>query len=279
VRPMNANSEVREFLMSRRANVTPEQAGLGGDGDRRVPGLRREEVAMLADVSVDYYTRLERGNIAGASAAVLEAVARALQLNDVERAHLLDLAGVTPRKRPDVEAAVRPSVQRILDSMAVPAIVVNVSQDIVASNLLGRALFAPQFDVERPNFARFIFLDSRARDFFDDWELACSLNAAMLRYQAGRDPLNEELTAIIGELSTRSPQFRQHWAQRDVHEHRSGIKIYNHPEFGSMEIAYEVFDLPGEPGLSIQSYTAEDGSPSAAKLALLASWATTLEAD
>ncbi|RXZ70752.1 helix-turn-helix transcriptional regulator [Agromyces albus] len=280
---MNTNDDVREFLMSRRANVTPEQAGLPDfGGERRVAGLRREEVAMLAGVSLDYYTRLERGKIHGASESVLNAIATALHLDDVERAHLFDLARAVPptpatRRPPTSPRTIRPSVQRVLDHMAVPAVVYNARQDLVASNLLGRALFAPHFEADPPNNARFIFLDSRARDYYDDWPLACSLTAAMLRYEAGRDPLNSDLTALIGELSTRSPQFRKNWAEQDVHEHRTGTKIYRHPAIGPLELHYDVFEMPGEPGLSIGTYTAEAGTAAADGLTLLATWATTQE--
>lgn len=275
---MSRKDDVREFLISRRAHVTPEQAGIevGGE-DRRVPGLRREEVAMLAGVSPDYYTRLERGNLRGASDSVLEAVARALRLDDVEREHLFDLARPAPARRktarPAAPTSVRPSVQRVLDSMTAPAIVVNAQQDVVAANALGRALFAPHLDSERPNLARFIFLDERARDFYVDWPLACSLTAAMLRFEAGRDPLNDALTALVGELATRSPQFRNDWAQRDVHEHRTGEKTYRHPEVGELDLAYDVFDLPGEPGLSMCTFTAAASSVTAERLALLGAWA------
>ncbi len=281
---MAAEDEVREFLMARRAAITPEQAGMPGGGDRRVAGLRREEVALLAGVSLDYYTRLERGRISGASDAVLDAIADALRMTDVERSHLHDLARrlpATPAGRAHATRAgsgeLRVSVQRLLDQMHAPAVVYNARQDLIASNLLGRALFAPLFDSPRPNMARFIFLDSRAQDFYDDWPLACSLTAAMLRYQAGRDPLNADLTSLIGELATRSAEFRRHWAQQDVHEHRTGTKVYRHPDVGAMELSYDVLELPGEPGLSIGTYTAAPGTPSAERLSLLASIAATTE--
>lgn len=281
---MSRSSEVRDFLMARRAAVTPEEAGMPGGGDRRVPGLRREEVALLAGVSLDYYTRLERGRIQGASGSVLDAIADALRMTDVERAHLHDLARGVPatpaaRARGAVQGRLRESVQRVLDNMTVPAVVYNAQQDLIASNLLGRALFAPHFDADRPNLARFIFLDSRAHDYYADWPLACSLTAAMLRYEAGRDPLNADLTALIGELATRSARFRQDWADQDVHEHRTGTKVYRHPEVGDLELSYDVFEMPGEPGLSIGTYTATPGSPSADKLALLASGAATALAE
>lgn len=279
---MSRKDEVREFLITRRAGITPTEVGLPAGEDRRVPGLRREEVAVLAGVSTDYYTKLERGKLRTASASVLAAIAEALCLDDVERTHLFDLFR-EPSETPKAPAtgnagtAMRKSAQRVLDGMSVPALVYGVTQDILGSNLLGRAMFAPLFDAERPNMARFIFLDSRAPDFYGDWDLACSLTAAMLRYEAGRDPLNAELTALIGELSTRSPQFRSHWAASDVHEHRTGRKTFHHPAVGAIEAAYDVLELPGQHGISIATYSAEPGSPSEERLALLASWAASQE--
>jgi transcriptional regulator with XRE-family HTH domain len=282
---MSTKAEVREFLVSRRANVTPQQAGIPDfGGDRRVPGLRREEVAMLAGVSLDYYTRLERGNIRGASESVLAAIARALQLNDAEREYLFDLARTAPaaaaRDRKPVARSVRTSVQRVLDNMTVPAIVHNSNQDLVAANLMGRALYAPHFDTDgTPNIARFIFLDSRARDYYVDWPKARRTAAAIMRLEAGRDPLNKELTALIGELSTRSPQFREDWAGHDVHEHRTGVKPFRHPEVGRITVAFDVFAMPGETGLQIVTYSPPPNTDSAEKFALLASWAATQEAE
>ncbi|MFB4262495.1 helix-turn-helix domain-containing protein [Nonomuraea sp. GTA35] len=279
---MNRKDEVREFLISRRAHVTPEEAGLPDyGGERRVPGLRREEVAMLAGVSVDYYIQLERGKIRNASESVLNAIARALRLDDVERAYLFDLARSAPppaaHGRRRARQSVRASVRRVLDNLAVPAVVVNAQQDLIAANLVGRALLAPHFEAGRPNLARFIFLDPRARDFYADWPLARSMTAAMLRLAAGRDPLDEDLTALVGELSTLSPQFRADWAEQDVHEHRTGRKVYRHPEVGEIDVTFDAFDLPGEPGLSVYAYSVEEGSPSADRFALLSSWAATRE--
>jgi transcriptional regulator with XRE-family HTH domain len=277
---MSSKDEVRAFLMSRRANITPSQTDLQDfGGQRRVPGLRRSEVAMLAGVSLDYYTRLERGNLRGASEHVLNALANALQLNELEREYLYGLARTataltaagTAQKKP----VVRESVQRILDSMSVPAVVWNRQHDLVASNLMGRALYSPQFESDSPNLARFIFLDPRAKDYYVDWPLARQMTAAMLRMEAGRDPLNAELTALIGELSTRSPEFRSNWAERDVHEHRTGRKLFKHPVVGVVDVTYDVFEMPGEKGLWIGIYSVEEGSESAEKFALLASWAAT----
>lgn len=278
---MSTKDEIRDFLTSRRANVTLAQVGLPDFGDeRRVPGLRREEVAQLAGVTVDYYTRLERGNIQGASDSVLNALARALQLTDVEREHLFALARpVSLRERQAPAKSVRPTLQRMLDSFTGPAVIYDVTQEIVAANVLGRALFSPLYESGRPNMARFAFLDSRAPEFYQDWLLVCSMTAATLRLEVGRDPLNEELTALIGELSTRSPQFRRDWADNDVHEHRTGTKGYRHPAVGELALQFDNLEAPGEPGLQILTYTAEPGSASAEKLVLLASWAASHDAE
>lgn len=279
---MSTKDDIREFLIAKRAGITPEQAGLpAGDSERRVPGLRREEVAVLAGMSPDYYTKLERGStkLRTASDSVLDSIARVLQLTDIEREHLYTLARGTaaPRRPAPVKDGLRASMQRVLDSMVVPALAYNTRQDVIATNLLGRAMFAPLFDDERPNLARFTFLDSRAEHFYADWSQACSLTAAMLRFHAGRDPLDAGLTALIGELSTRSPRFRQDWADQHVHEHRTGRKVYRHPEVGDLDVSFDVLEMPGEPGISITAYSAEDGSPAAEKFALLASWAASAE--
>jgi transcriptional regulator with XRE-family HTH domain len=217
VEVMDNRTEVREFLATRRAKITPDQAGVPLYGSRRrVPGLRREEVAQLAGVSTDYYTRLEKGNLSGASDSVLDAIARALQLDDAERAHLFDLARAArgsaarePRRR--AQPQVRPSIQRILDSMTTtPAFVRNRRLDVVAVNALGRALYAPVFDdPKRPaNLARFHFLDPRAVAFFPDWNAVANGTVALLRTEAGRDPYDRALTDLVGELATRSDAFR-----------------------------------------------------------------------
>lgn len=281
---MPANNEVREFLMSRRALITPAQAGLPTYGERRVPGLRREEVAILAGVSSDYYTRIERGNLKGASDEVLGAIARALQLTDVEREHLFDLAkrsriSTSTPPRPDT-SEVRASVQRVMDHMSVPAIATNAHCDIIAANAMGRAIYAPLFaTADTPNTARFIFLDSRAPQYYADWAEARYVVAAILRLEAGRNPLNTELTALIGELSTRSPQFREDWARHDVHEHRTGVKTFHHPEVGALSVTYDVFSLPGEPGLQITTYSPSGSAESEAAFVQLADFATSHEAE
>lgn len=279
---MANSSEVREFLASRRARITPEQAGLPSYGThRRVAGLRREEVALLAGVSVDYYTRLERGNLAGASESVLDAIARSLRLDDAERAHLFDLArtaNATPasRRRWSGPARVRPGVQRVLDAMTeAPAWVRNGRADILATNRLGAALYAPVLEdpVQPANTARFTFLSARAKEFYRDWDSTAHDMVAVLRSAAGRDPYDKALTDLIGELSTRSAEFRTRWAAHDVLFHRTGRKNLHHPVVGDMDLTYEAFELPAEPGLTMLVYTAEPDTASAEALGFLASWA------
>ena len=276
---MDWKKDVREFLVASRARVTPQQVGLPTGGERRVPGLRREEVAMLAGVSIDYYTRLERGNIAGASDSVLDAIAQALRLDDVERAHLFNLAHSAPatvrKRRPQRSpAGLRTSVQRILDAMDTPAIVHNTTQDLIAANSLGRALYAPHFDTTgQPNIARFIFLDPRARDYYTDWPAARRITAAMMRREIGRNPLDTDLTALIGELSARSATFAKDWARQHVHVHKTGTKTFSHPQVGLIQVDFDVFEMPGETGLMIVTYSVEPGTTSADAMALLASLA------
>jgi transcriptional regulator with XRE-family HTH domain len=282
---MDNRSEARDFLASRRARLTPQQAGLPLYGaNRRVPGLRRDEVAVLAGISVEYYTRLERGNLSGASEGVLDALASALQLDDAERAHLFDLArtantSTTKRRRPAPQR-VRPSVQRVLDSMiAAPAWVRNGRSDFLAANRLGFALYAPIFeDPVRPaNTARFTFLDPHAREFYVDWDRIADDMVGILRAEAGRNPYDRGLTDLIGELSTRSDEFRTRWAAHNVRSHQTGGKKLHHPAVGDLDLTYEAMELPADPGLTLLVYTAETGSKTQDSLNLLATWSATLE--
>lgn len=282
---MAQTDDVREFLTSRRAKITPEQAGLPAyGGNRRVKGLRREEVAMLAGMSVDYYTRLERGNLSGASDSVLEALSRALQLDDAETAHLYDLAraaGLAPRvRRKRSPTTVRPSVQRIIDAIVgAPAWIRNDRGDVLAANQLGRALYLDLMaeTVQPPNNSRFTFLNPRAREFYWNWEQAADDIVAILRSAAGRNPYDKDLTDLIGELSTRSEEFRIRWARHDVRHHRTGRKRIHHPIVGDLDLAFEAFELPADPGLRMNVYTADPGTPSEDALKVLASWAATQE--
>jgi transcriptional regulator with XRE-family HTH domain len=282
---VDTRNEIREFLTSRRAKITPEQAGLRTYGDnRRVPGLRREEVALLAGVSVDYYTRLERGNASGVSESVLEALARALQLDEAERAHLFDLAraagSTPPRRRRTAPQRVRSSVQRTLEAITgAPAFVRNGRMDILAANRLGRAFYSQHFDSphQPANSARFIFLDPRATDFYVDWEQVATDAVAILRSEAGRDPYDRGLSDLIGELSTRSETFRTRWAAHNVRFHDTGSKRFHHPVVGDLSLTFETMQLSADAGLMLFVYTAEPGSKSEEGLNLLASWAATLD--
>ncbi|MDL5159693.1 helix-turn-helix transcriptional regulator [Actinomycetospora termitidis] len=285
---MDARSELGEFLTSRRARITPDQVGLPvyDAGKRRVPGLRRQEVATLAGLSIDYYTQLERGKAAGVSEAVLDAIARALQLDEAERSHLEDLhrgiATRPARPRPRRATTIRPMLRRLLDALTVPGMIGNARQDLVAANTLGHAFYAPLYpDPQRPdptvpvNFARFCFLDPKAPEFYPDWEFMADVAVNNLRTAAGRDPYDRGISDLVGELSTRSEEFRVRWAKHNVRLHRTGIKRFHHPVVGDLEVGYETIPLPADPGLQLTVYSPEPASPSADALVLLASWTAT----
>jgi transcriptional regulator with XRE-family HTH domain len=283
---MDNRAQVREFLVSRRERITPAQAGLPayGGGNRRVKGLRREEVALLAGVSIDYYVRMERGNLAGASDAVLDGIASALQLDEAERAHLFDLARAAqpapPRHRRSKTSGVTEGIQQILDAITdAPAWVRNARHDMLAANRLARALYAPVLaDPRRPaNNARFVYIDPAAREFFADWERAADDIAAMLRSEAGSNPHDKHLVELIGELSTRSDEFRTRWAAHNVRFHRTGRKCIHHPVVGTLDLSFEAMEFPAHPGLTLLTYTAAAGTPTADSLKMLASWAATAE--
>jgi transcriptional regulator with XRE-family HTH domain len=283
---MDNRAQIREFLISRRERITPAQAGLPayGGGNRRVKGLRREEAALLAGVSIDYYIRMERGNLAGASDAVLDGIASALQLDEAERAHLFDLARAAqpapPRQRRTKTSGVTDGIQQILDAITeAPAWVRNARHDMLAANRLARALYAPVLaDPRRPaNNARFIYLDPAAREFFADWERAADDIAAMLRSEAGAHPHDKQLVELIGELATSSEEFRARWAAHNVRFHRTGHKRIHHPVAGTLDLDYEAMEFPAHPGLTLLTYTAAAGTPTADSVKMLASWAATAE--
>ncbi|WP_086749594.1 MULTISPECIES: helix-turn-helix transcriptional regulator [Streptomyces] len=282
---MDNRAEVSAFLTSRRAKITPEQAGMPMYGQRRVPGLRRGEVAMLAGMSVEYYTRLERGNLTGVSDSVLDALAQALRLDDTERDHLYALAraantsGARVRRRPK-KATVRPSVLRIVEGLHdQPAYVRNNRMDILAANPLARALFSEVFEAEPVNTCRFVFLDPRAARLFPDWERVARDGVGVLRVEVAKNPYDRELSNLIGELSTRSDVFRTMWGAHDVHVFTEGTKRFHHPAVGVMELVHESLALPGDEGLSITVYSAEPGTLAADALKLLASWAASQNRD
>ncbi|MFL1898874.1 helix-turn-helix transcriptional regulator [Streptomyces tauricus] len=280
---INVRTEIQEFLRSRRSRITPDKAGLPTyGGNRRVKGLRREEVALLAGVSVDYYVRMERGALAGTSEGVLDALASVLQLDDAERDHLFHLArqsgAPTGRRRPRPTATVRPALQQVLDAMTdAPAWIRNGRHDILAMNRLGRALYSPVLaDPRRPaNTVRFVYLNpGAAKAFFVDYDQITRNAAATLRMEIGRDPHDEELVDLVGELSAGSELFRQQWASQDVRLHGHGSKRVNHPVAGRLDLDFESMDLPTDPGLQLNVYTAPADGPTAGNLALLASWAS-----
>ena len=275
---MDVRKDAAEFLRSRRSRLSPEDAGLPAwGGNRRVKGLRREEVALLAGVSVEYYVRLERGNLGDASQSVLDAVANALQLDEAERAHLHDLARTSSTRAGSgrqTRPTVRPPVQWLLDSMTdTAAYVRNARIDILATNTLGKALYAPVFEMPgKPNVARFVFLDPRSQEFFVEWPKVAGESAALLRTLAGENPYDQGLTELVGELSTRSETFRTLWAAHDVRQHRTGVKRFHHPIVGDMTLSYESMEITADAGLRLNAYVAEPGSPSAEAFGLLASW-------
>jgi len=283
---MDSRDDLRDFLTSRRERLTPALAGLPDfGGRRRVKGLRREEVALLAGMSTEYYVRLERGNGAGVSEAVLDAVSRALQLDEAEHAHLYDLVRATNqgnspgrRRAPARAQQVKPGVQQLIDAMAdVPVFVQNGRLDAVATNRLGAALFSEMFVMpQRPmNAARFTFLDPRAQTFYRDWAGNARQIVALLRAEAGRSPYDRVLTDLVGELATRSELFRTLWASHDVRIHRTGVKSVHHPAVGDLDLTFEAMDLTSEPGLQLLAFSAAPGSPSGDGLRLLAAWAAT----
>ncbi|MEV4620757.1 helix-turn-helix transcriptional regulator [Asanoa sp. NPDC049573] len=284
---MDNRTEVREFLVSRRAKITPEQAGLPAGGRRRVPGLRRTEVAALAGVSIEYYSKVERGALSGVSASVLDAIARALRLDDAERAHLFDLARaadgtsalVRPRRRGSKKWIPHRSLQWTLDAITEgPAFVRNGRMDLLATNHLARAFYDQVYadPTLPPNLARFTFLDDNALRFYADWNSAADITVAILRTEAGRDPINKDLHDLVGELSTRSTEFRTRWGAHNVRQHGTGVKRFRHHIVGDLTLAFEGLEMAAEPGLTLTIYAAGPGSPSQDALRLLASWSASL---
>jgi transcriptional regulator with XRE-family HTH domain len=268
-RRQDARREIGEFLRTRRAKITPRQAGLPSYGvRRRVPGLRREEVALLAGISIEYYTRIERGSVRGVSDEVLDGLARALQLDDVERTHLADLvriASVAHRagRRYPTPDRVRPIVQRLLDSMTgVAAFARNARLDILSANHLGYALYSPAFlDPGRPvNLARFVFLDRRSTGFYRNWDSIADDTVGSLRAEAGRNPHDRALTGLVGELAGRSDEFRVRWGSHDVRHYRSGSQPFHHPLAGDLDLEYDALEIPADPGQTIVAYSAPASS-------------------
>lgn len=278
---MDTPDAISDFLTTRRARLTPEEVGLPDfGGRRRVPGLRREEVALVAGMSPEYYKRLERGQAKGVSDAVIDGVSRALRLDEAEHAHLHDLiraanAGARPRQseRPARAVQVSAATRQTIDAMStVPVYVQNGRLDAVATNALGRALFSEMLDgAPAPaNAARFIFLESRAQTFYRDWDAQTRQIVAVLRTEAGRSPYDRRLSDLVGELSTRSDLFRKLWGAHDVREHRAGLKTIHHPVVGDLDLTYQAMDLASDRGLQMIVFSAEPGSASRDRLQLLA---------
>ncbi|PRA79108.1 helix-turn-helix transcriptional regulator [Microbacterium sp. MYb66] len=278
---METPDAISEFLTTRRARLVPEDVGLPDfGGRRRVPGLRREEVALVAGMSPEYYKRLERGQAKGVSDAVIDGVSRALRLDEAEHAHLHDLiraaaAGARPRQRerPAQAVQVTAATRQTIDAMStVPVYVQNGRLDAVATNALGRALFSEMLD-DAPapaNAARFVFLEPRAQGFYRDWGAQTRQVVAVLRAEAGRSPYDRRLSDLVGELSTRSDLFRKLWAAHDVREHRAGLKTIHHPIVGDLDLTYQAMDLASDRGLQMIVFSAEPASASRERLQLLA---------
>lgn len=275
-----------EFLRTRRDRITPERAGILGGSRRRVPGLRREEVALLAGVSVEYYARMERGDLTGVSPEVRDSLADALQLDEAETDHLHDLAKAAGphrarRRQRTADNSIRPSLRRFLDAITgAPVWIRDRRMTIVTGNALGRALYAPILDdpANQANTARFMFFNPSADTFFPDWDHGADEIVATLRSYAGQRPHDRGLTDLIGELVTRSDEFRMRWAKYNVRFHRLGIKRIHHPLVGDLELDYEAMELPANPDWLLFAHTAEPGSPTEERLKLLGSLAVTAEA-
>jgi transcriptional regulator with XRE-family HTH domain len=280
---MDLGRDVQQFLTGMRARLTPEQAGVTiFGGERRVPGLRREEVAQLAGVSTAYYTRMERGNLRGVSDSVLRSLARTLHMNDAETQHLFNLARATsagarsPRVKPQSRLPQRAA--QLIDAMAdVPTVALGRLGDVVGANDLGRALFPDLFpeNGEPLNHMRYLFLDDRSREFYVDWEHSARHVVSVMRLLAGRDPSDRALMALVGELATHSPEFRTWWAGHTVKIHTAGTKAIRHPIVGELNLAFETLTLGSTPDVQIATYLADPGTPSADALNLLRSWSAT----
>ncbi|MFE0252079.1 helix-turn-helix domain-containing protein [Streptomyces sp. NPDC059010] len=275
---LDRRAELSEFLRTRRARLKPEDVGLPDFGrHRRVPGLRREELAQLAGVSVAYYTRLEQGNGRNVSAEVLDAIARALRLTDAEHAHLTHLAKPKQhKKRPAARTEhVRPALRQLLDSIeGVPAYISGRRADILAWNRMAAAVFGDwsELPVQERNWARLVFLRPEYRDLFVEWDQKASDMVSYLRMDAGCHPDDPRLSALVGELSVKSEEFRRLWATHDVKEKSYGVKHIRHPLVGELTLNFESFRLSDGTEQSLITYHAEPGSPSAEALRLLASW-------
>jgi transcriptional regulator with XRE-family HTH domain len=269
---MSGPNELGEFLRVRRAALQPEDVGLQGYGVRRVPGLRREELSMLAGVSPTYYSRLEQGLSTNASEAVIAALARALNLNSDERVHLFNLARpepTTPKRRVPVKPdRARPGTIRLVNSLqGTPAVIIGKRSEVLGWNALGHRLVAGHLDAsspdsatDRPNMTRMLFLDAHTRELYAKWNEEAVRAVSSLRVLGGRSPEDAELTALVGELTMKSPDFAKLWAKHPVENCVSGVKAFQHPEVGDFELNFEVLTPPDESGHRVLMYTPDPGS-------------------
>ncbi len=276
------NEELADFLRRARSQCDPARAGLPADGRvRRVPGLRREEVALLAGVSTDYYSRLEQGRRIQPSPAVVDAVARALDLDAAQRAHLVDLIGRgtgPTRPRPRGVQRVRPGLHQLLDALdGEPAMILGRRTDVLAANRMAKALFTDfeRFRGPERNYTRWMFLDEEARALFVDWETQARAAVENLRLDAGTDPTDRATTDLVADLRARSPEFARWWDEHRVYQRTHGSKRLRHPVAGALTVEYETFLLPGDPDTTLFVYTTEAGSPSRQAMNVLASWVLT----
>ncbi|MGD6740861.1 helix-turn-helix transcriptional regulator [Streptomyces sp. BH106] len=266
------DNHLGEFLRTRRAGLRPEDVGMASYGARRVAGLRREEVAVLAGVNADYYTRLEQGRERRPSAQVVDALSRALRLDADARTHLYRLAGATPDDRPSVHAAERvsPALRQLMDGYAnTPAFVMNRTLDLLAVNALAEALYAPFEPAD--NLARMTFLDPAGRSFYADWDRAAQATVANLREATGFDPDNPRLRELVRTLTEHSAEFTRLWNAHTVRGKTQDAKHLLHPDVGALALTYQAFDVREAPGQQLVIYHAEPGSPSAQSLNLLGS--------
>ncbi|MEV4440080.1 helix-turn-helix transcriptional regulator [Streptomyces sp. NPDC049577] len=279
---MSTTTDLGAFLRTRRSRLRPEDVGLPDlGGRRRVAGLRREEIAQLAGVSVDYYVRIEQGRASHPSPAVLDALARALRLDEDETRHLHQLGGPRPAARsgdrpgPPARQQVRPMLRRLLGELRdVPAIVMGRRMDVLAWNPAARALlgdYGALAPAER-NIPRITFLDPASRELFADWTACARENVAYLHLEAGRHPDDPQLASLIGELSLKSEDFRRWWAEHPVQDKTSGIKRFHHPLVGDLHLTYETLRVADDPDQALITYAAEPHTPSHDALHMLLSW-------
>jgi transcriptional regulator with XRE-family HTH domain len=275
--PTATSGELGAFLKARRADLTPRAVGLPeGDSNRRVPGLRREEVAQLAAISVDYYTRLEQGRVP-ASVAVLSTLAAALRLDEAQQAYLYEIAGkadARPRRRRSRQTP-RPAMRRLLDQLGgTPALVLGRRMDVLAWNSVATALFTDFGSIPpaQRNYVRLLFTDPTVRSLHEEWDHDARDAVAALRMEAAADPDDPDLARLVGELAVVDPDFRTWWAERRVNNCTYGTKHYRHHLVGELTLDCDTWSSPDGSGQRLMVLTAEPGSPSDEALRILSSW-------